>query len=91
METAGLGRMSQPIWTEEDTQRALEIWNEYQERHDLSSRRGQAAGIDPRTGTVWFGESAQDIEQQMRAAGAVVPFYCVRVGLEYYLRKGACR
>lgn len=77
------------LWTEEDTARALEIWAEYERQHDLSERSGQVAGVDPSSGRIWFGESAQDIDQQMREMGAVVPFYCVRVGQDYYLRKGA--
>jgi hypothetical protein len=74
--------------TEADKARALQIWSEYQERHDVSDRKGQAVGIDPANGRVWFGESALDIWRQMQAEGGARPFYCLRVGYDYYLRKG---
>ena len=74
--------------TESDTKRAQQIWDEYVSKHDLSNRRGQAAGIDPVSGRIWFGESASDIVDQMDAAGEFVPLFFVRVGQEAYLRKG---
>jgi len=83
--------MPTSTWSESDTVRALKIWTEYQEQHDVSTRAGQTAGIDPLSGRVWFGESAQDIAEQMEAEGAISPFYAVRVGSEFYLRKGGHR
>ena len=80
--------MNSPVWTEADTARAEEIWSDYQKQHDVSDRVGQTAGIDPTTGRVWFGDSAQDVVQRMRAEGFDSPLYCVRVGFDYYLRKG---
>ena len=83
--------MSTSTWTKKDTACALQMWVEYQKQHDLSDRIGQAAGIDPVSGRVWFGESAKDIVQQMDAEGVFRPFYCVRVGFDYYGRKGGHR
>ena len=53
--------------------------------------KGQAAGIDPVSGRIWFGESATDIWQQMEAEGIDIPLYYVRVGYDYYVRKGGHR
>ena len=78
-------------WSDADSARAREIWESYQKEHDVSAHMGQAAGIDPLTGSVWFGESAQDIFVQRRAAGLQSPFYCVRVGADFYVRKGGHR
>jgi hypothetical protein len=83
--------MSANAWTEADTDRALEVWSEYQSGHDLSNQIGQTAGIDPVTGRIWFGESAADIWRQRQAEGADTPVYCVRVGFDYYIRKGSHR
>ena len=43
------------------------------------------------SGRVWFGESAQDIARKMREEGVEAPFYCVRVGQDFYVRKGGHR
>ena len=77
--------------TEVDVARAQAIWAEYQRQHDVSDRKGQDVGIDPVSGRVWFGERAIDIARQMRAEGIERPFYCVRVGHDYYGRKGGRR
>ena len=74
-----------------DVARAKEIWAEYQKQHDVSSRRGQAVGIDPANGRVRFGESGIDIYQQMEVQGAVAPLFLIRVGYDYYVRKGGHR
>jgi hypothetical protein len=74
-----------------DIEKAQQIWTEYQKQHDVSNRKGQSVGIDPISGRVWFGERALDIAGQMRAEGIDRPFYCVRVGRSYYLRKGGHR
>lgn len=78
-------------WTDEDTTRARRFWAEYVQQHDLSSRVGQTAGIDPISGNVYFGESAADIALKLQAAGTMKPLYFVRVGSDYYVRKGAHR
>jgi len=80
--------MSSSTWTDADTARALQIWADYQQQHDVSDRIGQAVGIDPVSGRVWFGESALDIRRQMDAEGIDAPLYLLRVGFDYYLRKG---
>ena len=77
-------------WTETDTERARQFWAEYQRQHNLSDLRGQTAGVDPVSGRVWFGTSAKDIVSQMEAEGVTTPLYFVRVGFDYYLRKGRC-
>ena len=78
-------------WTDTMTEQARQLWAVYQQHHDISTRRGQTAGIDPVSGRVWFGESAKTIVAQMQAAGESAPLYFVRVGSEYYLRKGQHR
>jgi hypothetical protein len=75
-------------WTEADSRKALQIWADYQRQHDVSDRRGQAVGIDPASGRVWFGESAADIAAQLQAGGTGTPLYFLRVGSGYYQRKG---
>jgi len=83
--------MSIATWKPSDTERAQQIWAEYTSKNDLSDRHGQAAGIDPKTGRIWFGKTALDIVDQMKAAGEAVPLFFVRVGYESYLRKGGRR
>jgi uncharacterized protein YbjT (DUF2867 family) len=78
-------------WTEADTDRALEIWADYQRDHDLTDRQGQTAGIDPVTGRVWFDDSAKAIWEQMKTQGVDTPLYYVRVGSDFYVRKGGHR
>jgi hypothetical protein len=74
-------------WTDQDTAAALSFWAKYQEEHDVTERKGQAVGIDPVRGEVWFGESALDIRNQMDAAGVDVNLLLLRVGYSHYLRK----
>ncbi len=78
-------------WTEADTIRARQIWEDYQKQHDVSQLKGKAVGIDPLRKRVWFGESALDIVDKMNAEGIDTPIYCVRVGSDYYVRKGGHR
>lgn len=80
--------MAMISFTESELTEAKRIWEEYQENHDLSDRIGQAAGIDPNTREVWFGQSAIDIHDQRASQGLVSPLYFVRVGSPTYLRKG---
>src|SRR6266481_10035172 len=79
--------MSDSSSTLVDTTKARELWAEYQRQHDVSDRMGQAVGIDPVSGRIWFGRKALDIARQMRAEGIDRPFYCVRVGSDFYGRK----
>ena len=74
-----------------DVERACEIWSEYQKMHDVSHLTGKAAGIDPATGQIWFGDDAIDIVTQMDREGAFRPLYFIRVGHDYYDRKGGHR
>jgi hypothetical protein len=78
-------------WTSGDSERALKFWEEYQRQNDVSARKGQAVGIDPNSGHVWFGESSLDIKLQQQAANDQTPLYFLRVGHDYYGRKGGRR
>jgi len=80
-----------PGWTAEDTERALRAWEEYRQFHDISACIGQTAGIEPRSGRVWFGESIPDVLRQRDAEGIDAPLFAVRVGYDYYYRKGSAR
>jgi len=70
-----------------DSAKARELWAEYQRQHDASDRTGQAVGIEPVSGRIWFGRKALDIARQMRAEGIDRPFYCMRVESDFYGRK----
>ena len=78
-------------WTEADSHRAQEIWSEYQQHHDLSEKLGETVGIDPASGSIWFGESVQDVIAQRDANGSETPLFFVRVGSATYYRKGGRR
>ena len=78
-------------WTEADTARACRIGADYQWEHDLTGRAGQAVGIDPASGHVSFGASAKDIELRLEAQGIHMPLFFLRVGQDYYARKGGRR
>jgi hypothetical protein len=80
--------LTETTWTDEHTKNAIRFWEEYQAAHDVSAKVGQTVGIDPMTGEVWFGKSALDIVDERDAAGKTSPLYFVRVGKEYYVRKG---
>jgi hypothetical protein len=74
---------------EVDVQKALRVWQEYKKQHDLSNWPAhEAVGIDPETGEVWFGESALDIATKLEAQGVRRPLFFLRVGSDYYQRKG---
>ena len=75
-------------WTPENTKAAERFWADYQRAHDLSSRVGQTAGIDPDTGQIWFGESIQDVVAQRDAIGLTSPLRFERVGSATYYVKG---
>lgn len=74
-----------------DVERARAVWDEYQRQHDITPLIDQTAGIEPVSGRIWFGESAIDVHDKMIADGVNAPFYAVRVGYDYYLRKGIRR
>ncbi len=83
--------MVETSWTKQDTFRAVEFWKDYQAKHDISDRIGQAVGIDPIEGRVWFGSDATDVARQSAADGVQTTLYVIRVGQDYYLRKGGRR
>ncbi len=80
--------MQSPNWTQADTRKAKQIWEEYQERHNLSARIGQTVGIDPNSNSVWFGDSIQDIVIQRNSQGLDSLLFFERIGSETYFRKG---
>ena len=80
--------MATATWKPEYTTRAIEIWETYQQQHDLSSQRGKVAAIDPESERVWIGDTGVDIAEQMYAEGVAAPVYLVRVRSDYFIRKG---
>jgi hypothetical protein len=78
-------------WTAADSNRAREIWSEYQQRHDLSDKVGQTAGIEPVSGSIWLGDTIQDVVAQRDADGSEAPLFFMRVGSANYYRKGGHR
>jgi hypothetical protein len=80
--------MVQTSWKPEYTERALRVWEEYENTHDLSGLRGKTAAIDPVSGQVWIGDSAVDIAEARASEGLSSPVYLVRVGYDHYVRKG---
>ena len=78
-------------WTHADTSRAQEIWSEYIQQHDLSQKAGMTAGIDPDSGSIWFGDSIQEVIGRRDTDGSAAPLFFMRVGSATYYRKGAHR
>lgn len=78
-------------WTEADSNRAQQIWSEYQQHYDVSNKVGQTAGIEPLSGCIWFGDSIQDVVAQRDAERIAAPLFFVRVGSVAYYRKGGRR
>ncbi len=83
--------MKRPNWTQADSRKAKQIWEEYQKQHNLSNQIGQTAGIDPKSRRIWFGESIRDIVLQRNTEGLNSPLFFQRVGSETYFRKGGRR
>ena len=83
--------MKRSNWTESDSVKARQIWAKYQQQHNLSNRIGQTAGIDPKSGQIWFGASIQDIVLKRDVEGLNSPLFFERVGSETYFRKGGHR
>ncbi|MCY4552716.1 MAG: hypothetical protein OXC79_03505 [Candidatus Poribacteria bacterium] len=79
--------MKHSSWTEADSRNAKRIWAEYQKQHDITERIGQTAGIDPKSGRIWFGDSAIEIVERRRAEGLTSPLFFERVGFKAYFRK----
>lgn len=61
-------------WKEADSIKARQIWKQYQQQHDLSGSIGKTAGIDPKSGRIWFGESIQDVVLKRDEEGFSSPF-----------------
>jgi hypothetical protein len=78
-------------WTAADTEKAQQIWVDYQREHDVSDRIGQAVGIEPHSGRLWFGESILEVVDQRDAEGIDAPLFFERVGFPTYFRKGGHR
>ena len=74
-----------------DTAAGRRIWDDYVKIHDVSSRNGQTAGIDPGSGRIWLGESVERVVAQRNADGFDAPLFFVRVGSPTYYRKGGPR
>jgi hypothetical protein len=74
-------------WTPADTEKAKQIWADYQREHDVSDRIGQTVGIEPHSGRLWFGDSILDVVDKRDAEGIDAPLYLVRVGFATYFRK----
>jgi len=83
--------MSTPAAPQVDVQRAKEIWAAYCAQHDISALKDKAAAIEPVSGRIWFGDSGLDAQEKMLADGIDAPIYCIRVGYDYYMRKGVRR
>jgi hypothetical protein len=83
--------MTFPLQSSVDVDRARAIWDDFCRQNDISALKGQTAGIEPVTGRIWFGDSAIEVHDKMVADGVDVPFYAVRVGFDFYLRKGGRR
>ncbi len=83
--------MTVSTWTQADSNRAQEIWSNYERHHEVSDKIGQTAGIDPASGRVWLGQSIRDVIAQRDAAASDAPLFFVRVGSATYYRKGAHR
>ena len=83
--------MRDPRWDPADSFKCKRIWEDYQQAHDLSERHGQTAGIDPKTGRIWFGESIRDVVDQRAAEGLKSPLFFKRVGHQTYYLKGGRR
>ncbi len=83
--------MAVSTWTPADTDRAQQIWSEYEHNHDVSQMKGRTAAIDPASGRIWFGDSMQDVVAQRDAAGSDALLFFVRIGYATYYRKGGHR
>ena len=75
-------------WKPEYTAKALQIWDAYQQQHDLSKLNGKVAAIEPHSERIWIGNSGVDVAAQMQSEGIETPVYLIRIGSNYYIRKG---
>ncbi len=77
--------------TKADIAEAKRIWEEYQRNHAPTELRGQAAGIDPKTGEVWLGKLAVAICVEREAQGLNSLLLFERIGFRTYLTKRSPR
>ncbi|HTK76573.1 MAG TPA: hypothetical protein VL371_15005 [Gemmataceae bacterium] len=70
----------------------MEFWHEYLQSHDVSALHGKTVGIDAAGSRVWFGDTASDVADAARADGVdTSALLAIRVGYDYYQRKGGRR
>jgi hypothetical protein len=87
--TAFLNPTANTTWSESNTAKAQEIWDQFQKIHDLSELIGQTAGIDPQSGKVWIGHSIHDVLAKRDADGISSLLFFERIGASTYYRKGS--
>lgn len=80
--------MTLATWKPDYSTRAIQIWEEFQRKHDLSNQHGKVAAIDPQSERVWIGSSGVDVAEQMQDEGVEASVYLVRVGADHFVRKG---
>jgi hypothetical protein len=74
-----------------DTEKAKQIWEEYERTHDLRGMEKLAVGIDPETGEVHFGTSMRDIGERLEREGQFKPLYYRWVNDPSYYHRGVRR
>ena len=67
--------MKHPNWTEADSRKCKRIWKKKKKQHDITERIGQTAGIDPKSGRIWFGDSALEIVKKRETEGLTSPLF----------------
>ncbi len=83
--------MTEPAWKPDYTERADRFWAEYQKTLGVTDRMGQALGVDPLTGKIWFGTSILDMMDQHKTMQQVSPLFYLRAGRRSCDRVGSCR
>lgn len=67
-----------------DLARAKQVWERYQQEHDLSAHHGRVAAIDPASGRVVLADAVLDIILPMQEQqGYFTPLHYVRVGCSH--------
>lgn len=57
----------------------------------VPAKEGQTAGIDPKSGRIWFGDSILEIVEHRRTEDLDYPLFFERVDYAAYLWKGERR
>jgi len=78
--------MPTEVLSDFDVEKAKVVWAEYQRTHDLSERTGEAVGVDPTTGELFFGRGAGEIIDKLRAEGRFRFLMFWRIGYPCYSR-----